>query len=320
MIDAYASLPHYWTHLAPIVEELRTRDVHVRTWAARPGDPWGAPIRTRPRHDPTVVLVAAYVDARAFRAAPVIYVEHGAGQSYRDDVGAPGWPGARGLDHVRLFVCPGDHVAGAWRAQYPQAAVETVGSPHVDSLLAIRQEPEPATVALSFRWNCQLCPEARSAFDHYDRALPDIIDRLRDTYRVVGHGHPRVWPRLRKRWEALGVEPVRDFGQIWQRAAIFVADNTSALYEFAASGRPVICMNAPWYRRDVDHGLRFWSHVPGVQVDDASGIPDAVKRARAGEGEALRARAVAHVYAHRDGTAASRAADAIQEATDAHVP
>lgn len=319
MLDAYASLPHYWRHLAPIVDELRRRDVDVRTWAARDGEAWGARFRTRRERAP-LALVASYVDARALRTQRAVYVEHGAGQRYvNHDPGALGWPGSRGLDNVRLFVCPGEHVASAWRDAYPQAAVETVGSPYVDAL-AVGQSPmvrsahDALTVAFSFRWNCGLCPEARTAFDHYERAMPTITAELASAgVRVLGHGHPRLWERIRRTWARCDVELTPDFADVVRLADVFVADNTSALYEWAALDRPVVVLNAPWYRRDVEHGLRFWSHVPGIQVDDPGDVVDAVSGADRPEWRRLRLRAMRHVYAHR-GDAAVRAADAIQEA------
>lgn len=318
MIDAYASLPHYWQHIAPVVDELRARGVVVRTWAARAGEPWGERLRLRTDRAP-LCIVASYVDARALRTQAAVYVEHGAGQTYgAHDAGAPGWPGSRGLDNVRLFLCPGEHVATTWRRAYPQAAVESVGSPALDELARDRAEyraPGRAlTVAFTFRWNCGLCPEARTAFDHYERSLPAIATALRSSgVRVLGHGHPRLWERIRRTWSRCDVEPCAEYRAVAREADVLVADNTSAMYEWAALGRPVVALNAPWYRRDVEHGLRFWSHVPGIQVDEPAEVVDAIRDADTPETAALRDRAAAHVYAHR-GDAAVLAADAIQEA------
>ena len=51
-------------------------------------------------------------------------------------------------------------------------------------------------------------------------------------------------------------------------ADLYVCDNSSTQYETAALGIPNVVVNSTMYRRDVHHGLRFWSHIPGPQVDD----------------------------------------------------
>jgi hypothetical protein len=78
------------------------------------------------------------------------------------------------------------------------------------------------------------------------------------------------------------------------------------LYEFASTGRPVVVMNAPQYRRDVHHGLRFWDYPPGLQVDRPEQLADTIARALSDPepARALRAAAVAETYAYTDGRAA----------------
>ena len=86
------------------------------------------------------------------------------------------------------------------------------------------------------------------------------------------------------------------------------------MFEAASVGIPVVAMNAPAYRRDVHHGLRFWDAVPGPQVDDTDqllatihGVLDDPRTALTFAPPALTA-----AYVARDGHAATRAASAVQ--------
>lgn len=320
MIDVYASQASYWRHLAPVAAELGARGHDVAVWH-RGTREWGDHLGRRRRRAP-VAVVASWIDARRLDPQPVVYVEHGAGQGYVD--GGPGYAGADDLEHVRLFLAPGEPVAEKWRARYPQAAVETVGDPALDqhlhairtsrSSLRVTRKQERPLVAVTEHWRCAVAPETWPCLDDYAPELAELAG-----VELLGHGHPRAHRRARDRWTELGLpfeaDPDVVLGRLLahgqQRA--LVADNTSLMYEAAALGIPVLALNAPWYRHDVEHGLRFWSHVPGAQCEVgelarvlARVLDDAPELAE------LRARAVAHVYAHADGTSAARAADAIE--------
>lgn len=351
VIDVYASQPNYWRHLEPIVLELRRRGHEVRVYASRPGKSWGPPL-TKPRIRGSVVVTASWVDSRAVRPHRVVYVEHGAGQSYVG-ISAGGYAGAELLGHVVLFLAPSDRVAGAWRSSYPQAAVETVGSPALDQhlrgmfisardlelgattseCLSSAVEPRgrtptavparaevargpraagaPPLVALTAHWPCSVCPETLPAMPRFTAAIAELP---RDTIRLLGHAHPRDERRAARQWRGLGIEFEPDPDVVLARADLLVADNTSLLYEAAAVDTPVLVLNAPTYRRDVEHGLRFWSHVPGIQIDYPEFLWPGIVAALDDPPEAreLRARAAGYAYAHLDGHASVRAADAIE--------
>jgi hypothetical protein len=312
VIDCFASRPHYWHHVEPIWRLLAARGAAGTAYTHRTiGHRRGPETATRP------VMVASWQDAHYMSRSPVVYVEHGAGQQYQE--AAPGWAGGPGLEHVRLFVCPSVAVADAWRAAYPAAAVEVAGCPVLDAYHQGRERggrrgTRPA-VAVTFHWDCGLVPETRTAWPHYDPALPALRDWCAASgVDLVGHAHPRIWRRLERRWRQLGVDAEPGWANVLGRVDVLVADNSSVMFEHASLDRPVVVLNAPWYRRDVEHGGRFWRWADvGEQVDGPGQLVDAVCRAVTdpAAGAGVRARVTADVYAHRDGRAAERAADAI---------
>lgn len=322
-IDVYASQVNYWRHLAPVVDELRARGHDVATWSPPKAQSWGPPLGKR-RIRASVAVCASYLDARRLLPQRVIYVEHGAGQTYVEGTGI-GYAGADDLEHVVLFVAPGEHVAARWRACYPQVPVETVGCLALDQHLhdfhtpdsGVRNPDDRPLVVISQHWRCGVCPETMPAGPDFERGIRELA-RLGDI-QLLGHAHPRGARLTAQWWREWGVvdfEPDPDvvLSRLVATRGLLVHDNSSLMYEAAALDVPVLALNAPTYRRDVEHGLRFWSHVPGLQCDSVGTFIPAVIAALDDppEAKALRARAASHVYAHRDGGAAARAADAIE--------
>ena len=314
MIDCQAAEPQFADHLAPVYRALADPgdfivDSSVFECGYPVPDRW-PPFVTRADDYSRPVLVASYGDVKKARMQGrkrIAYIEHGAGQSYGNGHGS--YAGGKDRDDVSLFLMPNHYSADLWRAAYPRARVEVVGCPKLDTLP--RKDPsEPLTIAIGFHWDCHLFPETLSAFGHFRTAL----EPLRDAYNLIGHGHPRAWdrpPNLLRRYRRAGIEAVTDFTEVCRRADLFICDNSSAMYEFAATGRPVVVMNPPWYRKDVNYGLRFWDAIPGPQVDDPNELIDTVARALQ-EGPQSREQALSIVYPYRTG-AAQRAAGILNE-------
>lgn len=284
MIDVIASQPHYADHLAPVAALLPSG-----------GD---------------VALVAGYGDVVAARQRGyrrIVLMQHGAGQSYTTD--HRNYPGGRHNGDVGLFLTPNEHSADRWRRAYPQTPVVAVGCPKLDTLPAREPGPGPV-VAVAFHFDLHLYPETRSALAWYLPALKDLAER----YAVIGTGHPRRRDLVRL-YERRGIEYVPDFREVCRRADVLAFDNTSVGFEFAATGRPVVVMDAPWYRAEAAHGLRFWDAADvGVRVSVPDALAPAIKRALQLKPKdvAARERALDLVYAYRTG-AARRAADAVRE-------
>lgn len=277
-----ASQPHYRAHLDPITALVDIPD--------------------------DVALVASHrdlVSVRRRRPRKVILAQHGAGQSYGGDPKAAhvaAYPGGDDNHDVGLFLVPNEHAARRWRERYPAASVRVVGCPALDTRPA--REPGPFTIAIAFHWDARFVPEARSGLTWFAPA----VQPLGKLFRLIGHGHPRRVD-LARFYRRNGVELVTDVDEVFRRADLLIADNTSVLFEFAATGRPVVVMNPPWYRLDIDHGLRFWDAVPGPAAANPCELGDAILEALS-EPPTRREAAVSTVYAHRSG-AAPRAAAAI---------
>lgn len=290
MIDAYASQRHYFDHIAPIWNALPDRGVfHHR--APKPGG---------------TIIVASRDDLRRVKHHQrIVFVEHGAGQTYLDNRTPGGYAGGPERGDVDLFICPNEKVADLNRRAYPQAKSVNTGSPRVEFLASRRRSPRhsPPAVAYSWHWNCHVSPEAKGAWEWYRNDLQ--VDR-----HTLGHGHPRIWGQLSKWWQTLGVEPVESFTELVDRCDVYVCDNSSTIYEAAALDIPVVLMNAPWYRKDVHHGLRFWEHLPGPQVENSAQIPSAIRESPDWGEE--RRRVTEAVYGQVNGSI-GRAVEAIME-------
>jgi CDP-Glycerol:Poly(glycerophosphate) glycerophosphotransferase len=295
MIEFIASSSHYADHLAPIRDAL-------------PVDARGELLARLVRNGTAPIVSAASRDTRmAVRfGRPVAVTEHGYGQSYGN--GNASYPGGKGLGAVSMFLAPNEYAASRWRSEYPRARVEVVGCPKLDALPPRDPGPGPV-IAVSFHWDCHVAPESRSGWSHFKSALPLLAGR----FTVLGHGHPRIIGKIAPIYRALGIEVIEDFREVCRRADLYVCDNSSTLYEFASTGRPVLVLNAPWYRRTANHGLRFWEAATvGVQCNDPVDLAALVELAlvdRYDQRDA-RERALNLVYAVRHG-AAQRAADVV---------
>jgi hypothetical protein len=221
---------------------------------------------------------------------------HGCGQSYAGDrrtARAPAYAGGSGRDGVELILAPNEMAAARWRARYPDAAVHVIGATR---LLAPPQPGEPL-LGLSFHWEGGI-PEQRNAWAHYRSRIGWLAARL----PVVGHAHPRFAGPARRQMERSGIRFVAELEELAAIATVYAVDNSSTLWEMGRT-RPTIALNAPWYRRDVHHGLRFWSHA-GRMADSPEELAAAAELLLAGElpeAKAERERICAEVIPALDG-------------------
>lgn len=333
-LDALAFESQFLDHLAPIWRLLtpphRGRflvDPNLVARAHRHGIAAVAQPRpphtvAQPKPNPgySPALVASYGDvkeARRLGYGPFAFLEHGAGQTYDagklNERGHASYSGGRDREDNELFLVPNEHAAGRWRSAYPGARVAIVGCPKLDDLpRKIDRDTGGPVVAVSFHWPAPISISgyAGTALGDY---MPVLTDLARDfPGRVIGHAHPKGdWPdRMRRVYDRAGIPFVADFEDVCRMADVYVCDNSSTIFEFAATGRPVVVLNAKLWSRRQEHGLRFWSaaHV-GINVDRPADLIPAIHEALADAPERQRDRedALQIVYGLRTNGAAAAA-------------
>jgi len=339
MIDFYASERHYVDHLVPVWEALGAKShfivtldlcEYLKSMVTEPGRVKGvrSPAEFRSFRDDKYVLVAGYRDIQAVQRAGyrhVAFMEHGVGITYGLHRSYAGGRGER--TQVELFLAPNEIVRVKTEKALPGVRQAVVGTPKLDGWKAEgrRQnaEYEKSVVAVSFHWDgARVVPEAGTAFAHFRKILPVLARRGK--FELIGHGHPRAMGKLRHEYERMGIEVVTDFEEVMRRADVYVCDNSSTIYEFLVTGKPVVLLNAPEYRKKVNWGIRFWDYTDvGPCIDEPeellsaiSGQLSAVSDQRSADGgeryAEAREKAVRELYPFL-GESAVRAAEALRE-------
>lgn len=315
-VDAFASHPHYFDHIQPVWEALDPLgEFYVTPSAKRPGPR----IRGLPASD-TPLIVAGYPDLKRTRR-PVIFIEHGAGETY--GMADSHYAGGRNRDRVVLFLCPNRRVFEANEAKYPARSV-IVGSPRLEWLAQhrdrnARESSSGSTsgrlrVAVSFHWNCQIHPQAGTAlFEFADQ----FNSWTRAGVEVKGHAHPRIADRARKLFYSAGLEFIEDFADVVAWADVYAVDNSSTLFEAAALGLDVVVLDASRYTAQ-ETGWRFWKYADiGPRIGAGQDLVEAAirsvsERARYSE---IRHRMATEIFGPVEG-ATSNAVNAIERLHD----
>ncbi|SDB48912.1 CDP-Glycerol:Poly(glycerophosphate) glycerophosphotransferase [Desulfonatronum thiosulfatophilum] len=258
---------------------------------------------------PIVISTFYKVDFLTDLRRPIFYVEHGAGQTY---IGSQFYNFER--KNVVLDILPSHRLSNIFRMRYPFAKKVIVGCPLLDKWHKSFFYPSNRmpVVAISFHFERPSMPETKSSFPYFRVAVKNLSQQKK--WKILGHGHPRIINQLAPIYEMYGIEVVKNFEDVMERADIYVCDNSSTLFEFASTDRPVVVLNAPWYRRDVEHGLRFWEHADiGVNCDHPDDLFNAIELALSDpcDQKKRRKKAVEEIYAYTDGEASNRAAQAI---------
>ncbi len=308
MITFYASASHFEDHLKPVFEGIQQLGFPVQ-WVKEKGctnrSKGGFAVAASSRD----LLWATRDHKRVF------FFEHGAGQSY--SIPHTSYAGGPGRENVCLFLSPGPHVSAKNKLKYPFTEDAPVGVPKLDPWHRQAKKELPPKKALpvvcfSFHWDCKVCPESKSGFEYFKRAIDEAV-RL-DEFKVVGHCHPRARTSIVPYYRKLGVPFIKNFSDVLDQADIYVCDNSSTMFEFASVGKPVVFLNPPHYRRFVNHGLRFWEFTDlGPNAWKVKDVVPAIREAcdETQEDRLHRLKRIKEVYHYIDGKATQRAVEAI---------
>lgn len=271
-VDFVAGEQHFISHLKPVWDVLpfdckghfyiRTNcSVDISYLFKKPFKNTNVLLRKLEERDRNnFILAAGYGDIARLKQYryPMILMEHGSGQRYISD--HPSYSSGKGAKHnVFLFLSPNEYNSIGHKQNYPNTPVEVIGCPKLDAW-AFKPKPQNKlpVVCVSFHWNCHIVPETKSTWDYYKDTLKELSQCKEFT--LVGHGHPRIFGKVRKVYEDIGIPYYKTFEEVAEVADIYVCDNSSTIFEFAYLDRPVVLLNAPFYRKDVEHGLRFWEY------------------------------------------------------------
>lgn len=209
-----------------------------------------------------VIVVFCYGDLKKitteYPKKKIIFCEHGVGMYY-DNV-HPSYAGSKEhRENVILRLSPNKMHADK-EMETLKCPVEIVGIPKLDKFAKriFRFKKYRPTIALSFHWDCLVNPETRSSFKYFEKILP-ILKR---EYDVIGHGHPRIMAKLIPIYRKWGIQYFHNFETILKKADVYICDNSSTIFEWCITKKPVVLLNPPTYRKDVEHkgNPRFWKH------------------------------------------------------------
>ena len=275
-VDAWLSSTHYFDHAVPILNALSPDalgTIYTPPKVQKHAAALGHRVVVRsPPDNAKPILIAGGSDLPIIGNRPCALLEHGAGQSY-GDVNHPSYAVGAGRDRVDLFLCPNSSIAARNQARYPDAQYEVYGSPRVEAMRHNLPGAVPGTV-VAFHWPCRISVESSNAWVPFSNYL-SLWSRIDELAPLSVHAHPRFADHVRRFCAEKSIPYVED---PWLAGSLLIADNTSLMYEWAALDRPVVCLNSPLWRRNVEHGLRFWSQVPGPEVNDPIDIVDACRQ------------------------------------------
>lgn len=311
IINFYCSDAHYFDHIAPIWKRIPSEykgTFFIEPQSFNKSKEYEIEVSIeKPKNGFT--LIAGYKDYCVLKNNKIIYMEHGIGHTYGFQ--HPAYAGEKGKDKVVLFL--NQHFLTHQKniKTYPKISNFIIGTPKMDQYPIVSSIKEKPLVCISFHWNDNKnIPEMKNSFNYYKKIIPILKDR--EEFDLVFHGHPKdekVWEDYCKK---NNIKKIKYLDEVLKEADIYICDNSSSMYEFAALNKPVIVLNNPEYRKSVAGHIRFWEYIPGLEVNEPEELLPSIIRTikNPKEFEKNRLDIINHLYPYR-GYSSQRAAEVI---------
>lgn len=316
-VNVFAQERHYLEHLTPTLHQVHPENrglvvvpEPLKIDAIREGhrvisyDPKYAlgVNRTVLRYsDPvtSLALVASHTDQAVAEQMgfPAVRQEHGIGQTYEGEANSSY---AGSPTHGRLFayLAPGYHPYLKNKKKYPEKMAHMTGLPLLDRYKEMKEFPN--VVGFVFHWDNTVRPETRATWPFWKNAISELSQER----SVKLHCHPREKQRFFREFlvpQGLTHLWVETLEELHESVNVVCGDNTSAVFILGALGHPMVLLNAPSYRRSVEHGLRFWDcEDAGPNCEQPTRLVDAIREAETETDLSYRESALNYIFKRRN--------------------
>ena len=245
---------------------------------------------------------------------PIIFCEHGVGMFYNEEHAS--YAGSmKSRENVCLRLSPNKTHADKERETL-DCPVEVIGVPKLDKFANRnwRVNYDKPTVAISFHFNCFVNQETRSSFKYFEKIIPELAKE----FNLIGHAHPRLMLEIESFYRKHKIRIIKDFEEVLELADVYCIDNSSTIFEWCISGKPIVLLNPPYYRKDVEHkgNPRFWKFSDiGPLCEKPEDLVKCIKEATQNHGKYIKRirEATQEVLTFTDGKCAERAVEAIKK-------
>lgn len=186
----------------------------------------------------------------------IIFCEHGTGLFYENKHSSYAGSTTK-RENVVLRLSPNKLHADKEKETL-SCPVEIIGVPKLDKF-ANREwkiNYSKPTVVISFHFDCLVNQETRSSFRYYEKIIPE----LKKHFNLIGHAHPRLMRDIENFYIKNNIKVVKDFEEVMLVADVYCIDNSSTIWEWLITGKPIVLLNNPYYRKEIEHkgNPRFW--------------------------------------------------------------